>query len=244
MAKVTYLDNSGFVVKEDGLFLVFDYYHDPAHKLTKQLEGDPDAKVIFFVSSPHPDHFNKEIFNLAQNHERVYLTANQVVSRVGDTEENIGVLTAGDRIEDVLGTGTKVEAYGATEAGVSFLLTLKDGSKIFYGGCLAPYHLDEKGGEREEQRMKNEFRTIVDRVATENPAVQLAFLAVDPLTGPDYADGARYFVEKVDTQNFVPMHYHGNVDEACDFRTYGIPADVTTKFHGFRTVGQELEIKI
>lgn len=242
MAKVTYLDNSGFVVKVDGVFLVFDYYRDPAHKLTKELESDPEAKVIFLVSTPHPDHYNKEIFNLAQNHERVYLLADTVVSRVGDTEANSAVLAAGDRIEDVLGTGIDVEACGSTESGVSFLLSLRGSRKIFYGGCLAPYHLDEKGG-RDKDLLVSEFKNVVDRLCVENPVVDLAFLAVDPMTGPDYAEGARYFVKKVETKNFIPTHYHGKVDEACDFRTYGIPAKVTTQFHGFRTVGQELEIK-
>lgn len=244
MAKVTYLDNAGFIVKTDEVFYVFDYYRDPANRLVKELEHNPGLPVIFFASSPHTSHYNPEIFNLAQNHKRAYVSANQVVSRIGDTEENTSTLTAGDKIEDVLGTGTTVEAFGSTESGVSFVVTTKDGKVILHGGDLAPYHLDIKPEKENPSAMKAKFETVVNKIAETYPTIDLAFLAVDPLVGKDYAAGARYLVEKADVKNFVPMHYHGKVNEACDFRTYDIPADVKTKFHGFRNVGQELSIKL
>lgn len=244
MAKVTYLDNAGFIVKTDKVFYVFDYYRDPAHHLVKELKNNPELPVIFFASSPHTSHYNDEIFNLAQNHKRAYICANQVVSRIGDTEENVATLTAGDKIEDVLGTGTTVEAFGSTESGVSFVVKTDDGKVILFGGDLAPYHLDEKPGKANEAAMVSKFETVVKRIAELYPVVDLAFLSVDPEVGDKYADGARYLVETIDVKNFVPMHFHGKVNEACDFRTYNIPDTIKTKFHGFRTVGQELSIKL
>lgn len=244
MAKVTYLDNAGFIVKTDNVIYVFDYYRDPAHRLVKELEHNPELPVIFFASSPHTSHYNPEIFNLAQNHKRAYISANQVVSRIGDTEENTATLTAGDRIEDVLSTGTTVEAFGSTESGVSFVIKTKAGKVILHGGDLSPVHLDEKPTKENAAAMQSKFRTVVNRIAETYPTLDLAFLAVDPETGSDYAEGARYLVENIDVRNFVPMHFHGKVDEACDFRTYNIPADVKTNFHGFRNVGKELNIKL
>lgn len=244
MAKVTYLDNAGFIVKNGNVYYVFDYYRDPTHHLVKELENNPDASVIFFASSPHTSHYNPEIFNLAQNHKRAYISADQVVSRIGDTEENTSTLTAGDKIEDVLGTGTTVEAFGSTEAGVSFVVKTADGKVILHGGDLAPYHLDESTKKSKEQAMEDKFKTVVNRIAESYPVIDLAFLSVDPEIDENYADGVKYLVEKADVKNFVPMHYHGKVDKACDFRTYNIPDTVTTKFHGFRNVGQEINIKL
>ena len=244
MAKVTYLDNAGFIVKTDNVFYVFDYYRDPAHRLVKEMEHNPDLPVVFFASSPHTSHYNDQIFNLAQNHRRVYICANQVVSRIGDTEENVATLTAGDKIEDVDGTGTTVEAFGSTEAGVSFVVKTADGKTILFGGDLSPYHLDEGDEKSKAQAMENKFKTVVDRISELYPTIDLAFLSVDPEATEDYAEGVRYLVEKINVKNFVPMHYHGKVNEACDFRTYRIPENVTTKFHGFRNVGQELNIKL
>lgn len=244
MAKVTYLDNAGFIVKTDKCMYVFDYYRDPAHKLVKELEHNPDIPVIFFASSPHTSHYNEAIFNLAQNHRRVYVFANQVVSRIGDTETNVATLTAGDKIEDIEGTGTTVEAFGSTESGVSFVVTTSEGKTILFGGDLSPYHLDETKDRKGEQAMVEKFKTVVNRIATLYPVIDLAFLSVDPTATDDYAGGVRYLVEKIDVLNFVPMHYHGKVDKACDFRTYDIPDSVATHFHGFRNVGTELSIKL
>ena len=58
MSKVTYLDNAGFIVKTADAYYVFDYYRDPAHRLVKELENNPDLPVIFFASSPHTSHYN------------------------------------------------------------------------------------------------------------------------------------------------------------------------------------------
>lgn len=244
MAKVTYLDNSGFIVKTDDAFYVFDYYRDPAHRLVKELEHNPDLPVIFFASGPHTSHYNPEIFNLAQNHKRAYVASGQVVSKIGDTEENTATLVAGDKIEDVLGTGTTVEAFGSTESGVSFVVTTKDGKVILHGGDLAPVHLDENPKKDNPRSVEAKFETVVNRIAEKYPVIDLAFIAVDPLTGSDYAKGAVYLTEKADVKNLVPMHYHGKVKEACDFRTYDVPAEVKTKFHGFQNVGQEISIKL
>lgn len=244
MAKVTYLDNAGFIVKTGNVYYVSDYYRDPAHRLVKELENNPDLPVLFFASSPHTSHYNPKVFNLAQNHKRAYITANQVISHIGDTEENVATMTAGDRIENVLGTGTTVEAFASTESGVSFVITTAEGKTILFGGDLSPMHLDEKPAKENPAAMRSRFESIVNRIAEAYPVIDLAFLAVDPLTGADYAEGARYLVEHIDVKNFVPMHSHGKVDESCDFRTYDIPETVKTKFHGMRTVGSELNIKL
>lgn len=143
MAKVTYLDNCGFAVKTDNILLVFDYYRDPAHALTHLLKNNPELPVVFFVSNSHPDHFNKEIFKLGQNHKHMYVLANDVFSFAGNTEVQAVGLSAGDRIEDVMGALT-IEAFSATDAGISFLITTADGETIFYGGDLSPRHYDVK----------------------------------------------------------------------------------------------------
>ena len=76
--RVTYLDHSGFVVERDDVTVVFDYYHDPSDSLNKILRLRRDVPVLFFVSHHHKDHFNKAIFNLAQDHERVYVLSDDI----------------------------------------------------------------------------------------------------------------------------------------------------------------------
>ncbi|MDE5744242.1 MAG: MBL fold metallo-hydrolase, partial [Paramuribaculum sp.] len=81
MTKVTYLDHSGFAVQLPDVILVFDYYRDPSHALHKILENNPDTPIVFFVSHRHKDHYNTGIYEMAQNHRRVYVTSNDVPAR-------------------------------------------------------------------------------------------------------------------------------------------------------------------
>lgn len=242
MAKVTYLDNCGFIVKTNNIIMVFDYWRDPTHSLTKILKDSPELPVVFFVSCNKEGHYTTDIFNLAQDHKRTYVVANEVLSHTGNTEEPLADMSAGDRIEDVQNLLT-VEAFGDGDKGVSFLVTTKDGNTVFHGGHLSPQHADVKDG-REGARLADEFTTIVRRIATEVSDINLAFLEVDPAWGDDFARGAVEFVETVKVDNFIPMHTQVKVDEAGDFRRYHVSTDNATRFHCPQNVGQTLRIEL
>ena len=51
--KITYLDNSGFVITLDNAILVFDYYRDPSHSLNSILGNKPDAPVVLSQLNMH-----------------------------------------------------------------------------------------------------------------------------------------------------------------------------------------------
>jgi len=60
--RITYIGHSGFLVELRETLLLFDYYEGslPQLPLEKQL--------YVFASHRHPDHFNPEIFSLAETH--------------------------------------------------------------------------------------------------------------------------------------------------------------------------------
>lgn len=242
MAKVTYLDNCGFVVRTDGVVMVFDYWRDPTHSLVKELKHNPEDQVVFFVSDNKEGHFNTDIFNLGQNRKRTYVVANEVLSFTGNTEEPVAGMSAGDKIENVAGSLT-VQAFGDDEKGVSFVVTTKDGEVIFHGGDLSPMHKDVKDG-RKAASEASRFTTIVRRIANDVPEIDLAFLEVDPAWGDDFAKGAEEFINTVNVANFIPMHTNGKIDRAGDFRNYHINPERNTRFHCPQNVGQTLDIKL
>lgn len=239
MAKITYLDNCGFVVRTNDVIMIFDYYRDPAHAAEKIIRNHPELPVVFFVSNSHKDHFNKEIFNLAQGNKRIYVLANDVLSFTGNTEVQAVGLSAGDRIENVLG-GLTIEAFNATEAGVSFLVTTREGETFFHGGDLSPKHYDVKDV-RTAERMASQFTITLRRIASAVSEINVAFLEVDPRLD-NFTAGAVEFVDTVKVDNFIPMHMQGNVKEVGDFRNYKVNVGVDTKFHAFHEVGQTLNI--
>ncbi len=222
MIKVTYLDRSGFAVATPTAILVFDYLKDPTNALTKILKSAPDHPVIFFATHHHEDHFNPEIFNLAQDHKRLFVLSDDIKSKhIPDKGMQVAWMAPDDAIEGLPGD-ISVKAYKATFAGVCYTATLPDDKKIFHGGDLNNARCI--GGEslREMTKTRTEFETIVGRIASESPELTIAMLSVSPET----EDNARFFLEKVKVDNFVPMHfepYHNddekeyNPDPECRF---------------------------
>ncbi len=229
------------MVETGDVIMVFDYFRDPSHSVVKTLEKQPAKPVVFFVSHRHPDHYNPDIFNLAQNHKRVYVLSNDVEARDTNSRLAIQGMSAGDAVEDLPG-GLSVKAYPSTDEGVSFMVTTKDGRKLFHAGDLNLWHWKEVSTDREVERATMEFRKALREIADENPAVDVAFFPVDVRQGKDFAAGAVEFVEAVKTTDFFPMHFDGDSHVACDFGVYPFHTQVSTKFHCMHDPGQSIDL--
>lgn len=240
MTKVTYLDHSGFAVQIPGAVLVFDYYRDPSHALHKILENNPDIPVVFFVSHQHKDHFNTGIYELAQNHRRVYVMSNDVPAQNIPSTLEVAGMTAGDRIEGLPG-GVNVAAYPSTDEGVSFMVETSAGKKIFHAGDLNLWHWKDESDAKEVKKSEEAFSKALHRIASENPSVDIAMFPVDPRIGTDFGEGAKEFLTTIKVANFFPMHFWGRKDEVATFLST-IPED-RSDVHFIYTPGASVEIK-
>lgn len=242
MITVTYLDHSGFAITTPGAVMVFDYYKDPDKKLEKVLKDHPSKDVVFFVSHHHPDHFNSSIFELAQERKRTYVLSNDIFSKiVPEKGLSIAWMSAGDVIDSIPGT-KQVKAYGSTDEGVSFAITLEDGSVIFHAGDLNDWHWSEESTKREIEQADAKFEKILNRIAEEVPEMKVAMFPVDARMGADFAKGAQEFLKKIKVDNFFPMHFWGEPQKACDFNSY-VPAGIPTRCYCLDKPGMNVEIK-
>lgn len=219
MTKVTYLDHSGFAVVLPTAVAVFDYYKDPTGALTKLLRDTTGKPVLFFVSHHHKDHFNPEIFNLAQNHERAYVLSSDIPSKIVPSDLAVAWVHPGDEVSQLPGN-LDVKAFGSTDVGVSFLVTLPDGRKIFHAGDLNYWHWNEEATFEQVRKAYNLFVKHIQHLEAEAPKIDIAFFPVDPRLGQDYADGARLFLENIEVNYFFPMHFWGDYKAGCDFEDY------------------------
>ncbi|MCI9607659.1 MAG: MBL fold metallo-hydrolase [Muribaculaceae bacterium] len=240
MTKVTYLDHSGFAVQLPDVLLVFDYFRDPSHALHKILEANPQLPVVFFVSHKHEDHFNTGIYEMAQNHRRVYVMSNDVPAQAIPSTLEVAGMSAGDRIEGLPG-GVSVKAYPSTDSGVSFLVETPEGEKIFHAGDLNEWHWKDESKPAEVKHAEVEFTKALNRISSENESVNIAMFPVDPRLGSDFGSGALAFLKAVKTAHFFPMHFWGKKDEAEVFLSK-IPADIT-EVDFIYTPGASMEIK-
>lgn len=220
MTKVTYIDHSGFMVTMPGVVLVFDYYRDPADALRKELSANPGSDVVFLVSHHHPDHFNNEIFNLAQDHRRLYVLSDDIFSRlVPERGLSVAWLRAGDPAIDLPG-GLKVKAFGSTDVGVSYAVTDPHGNVIFHAGDLNDWHWEAESTPDEVRKAHNAFAAIVGHIAAEFPHMHIVMFPIDTRLAPDMGRGARLFTDRIRVDNFFPMHFWLKPDEACRFDDY------------------------
>lgn len=219
MDKITYLDHSGFAVVTPTAILVFDYYKDPAHALKKILHEYQSLPVIFLVSHHHYDHFNRDIFDLAQDHKRTYVLSNDINSKVTHDDIAIAWMSAGDTVENLPGNIT-VKAYGSSDIGVSYMVTLPDGKNIFHAGDLNYWHWQDESTEAEVRTAYNRFVKVLTSVMADVSSIYVAFFPVDPRMGQDFSQGARLFLENIDVKFFFPMHFWGEYKKACDFEQY------------------------
>ncbi len=240
MTQFTYLDNSGFAVTIPDAILVFDYNRDPSHALAKLLDKNPDTPVVFFISHAHSDHYNPGIFEIAQNHRRVYVASNDVPARDIPSTLEVAGMSAGDVIDSLPGD-IIVKAYPSTDQGVSFMVTLPDGKKIFHAGDLNDWHWQDESTEKEVRAADLAFDKALNRIKEENDEIFAVMFPVDARQGSDFARGAGKILEAIKIDNFFPMHCQGRYEEACDFKVYA-PEGTTTKFHCLHTPGESVEI--
>ena len=240
MIQVTYLDHSGFVITTQKAILVFDYYRDPSHSLNSILGNNPDLPVVFFASHKHPDHFNTSIYEIAQNHQRVYVLSNDIPAmQVPDTLQVQG-MSPGDYVEDLPG-GISVRAYHSTDKGVSFLVTLPDNRKIFHAGDLNDWHWQDESTFKEVEKSHLQFTKVLNRIASDNPEIFIAMFPVDPRQGSDFYRGAREFLTAIKVDNFIPMHFDGKHQQACQFGDYVTPQTAHT--YCLSNPGHRIEIE-
>ncbi len=239
MIKITFLDHSGFVAVTPTAVLVFDYYRDPANALVKTVREHPELPVIFFVSHHHPDHFNQQIFTLAQDREKVYVLSNDIFSKVVHDDMPVAWMSPGDTYDRLPGD-ISVKAYGSTDIGVSYLVKLPDGKTIFHAGDFNYWHWNEEATVEQVKKAYNKFVKIMHHIMEDTDYIDIVFFPVDPRLGQDYSDGARLFLENINVKYFIPMHFWGDYKAGCDFQDY--TTDNTESFC-LHVPGESVEIE-
>ncbi|MEG6584655.1 MBL fold metallo-hydrolase [Dendrosporobacter sp. 1207_IL3150] len=200
--EITYLFNSGFVLKNGKNLLVFDYYLNPTVGLERLINESENVWV--FSSHRHADHFNPQISRW-QNNVTKYFFSDDIKYEDGintiEKEKLVFMKPYEESVEDNL----KVITYGSTDEGVSFYIEL-DGWKIFHAGDLNWWHW--VGDTDENIRLAEaNFKTEIDKLA--HLKLDVAFFPVDSRLGDYRAIGAEEFCRNVEVRNLVAMHTRG-----------------------------------
>ena len=70
--KITYIHHSSFLVEMEQIALLFDYFEGEIPEIRQ------DQLLIVFASHRHGDHFSPGIFDLAENHPKIWFVLSTI----------------------------------------------------------------------------------------------------------------------------------------------------------------------
>ena len=201
---VTYLLNSGFLVRVDDVLLVFDAFDDPAGVLDQELAKDNFTHLYFFASHAHFDHFNPMIARYADKVQR-YLLSEDIRRTPGAARIPADQISWIDLYDAWQDDRITVTSFSSTDEGTSFLVET-NAKRIFHAG---DFNWWDWTGETDENRKlaENGFRKQIKRLA--GLSFDLAFFPVDGRLGPSMERGAKVFCAETHPKTLVSMHSVG-----------------------------------
>ncbi|WP_202709397.1 MBL fold metallo-hydrolase [Sporosalibacterium faouarense] len=204
-AKITHLFHSSFLVETENHTLIFDYFDYTCHHIinsSKILTSDffnNRKNVYVFVSHSHKDHFDPEIFQWKESNPDIrYILSNDV-----ELNEQISDTYFVSKNEETKIDSLKINTYGSTDLGVSFLIEV-DGLIIFHSGDLNWWHWQNDSKETQSKEEKD-FKSEVDKLIGKK--IDMAFVPADPRLQEFYYLACKYFIETIKPKVLFPMHF-------------------------------------
>lgn len=196
--KITYIGHSGFFVKLDNLYMLFDYFEGdiPLMKLDKSL--------IVFVSHNHHDHFNPAIFGI-QHSKIIYVLSYDVKLVDKPKDKKIVIMNEHEKInltiDDI--NSICIETLKSTDEGIAFLIQT-DGKTIYHAGDLNLWKWLEED-DNYNQTMAINYSKEIDLL--KDKKIDVAFLPLDPRQEKYEFEGIEEFIQKISVKTIFPMHF-------------------------------------
>ena len=200
--KINYLLNSGFLIRDEKILLVFDDFEDPAGIVDAAYDKEDFDRLYIFVTHAHFDHFGTHIRAYAHKTTR-YIFSNDIKHtkrvKIFPKEKIVYIKRYSDWQDDAI----KVRTYDSTDVGVSYLVETPSGKKIFHAGDFNWWHWEDDTPENIALAEKSFKRQIKKLVGLE---ADVAFFPIDGRLGNSQEKGAIEFISRTNVKNFVAMH--------------------------------------
>ena len=200
--EITYLLNSGFMIRDENILLFIDDYDDPSGAGDAAYDRDDFDNMYVLVTHAHFDHFGTHIRAYAPKVSR-YLFSSDIKHtkrvKIFPSNKITYIKRYSQWTDDVL----KVTTFDSTDVGVSFLVEFPSGKKIYHAGDFNWWHREDDTPENLELAEKIFKRQLKKMQGLE---ADVAFFPIDGRLGAAQEMGAIEFVQRVNVKNFVAMH--------------------------------------
>ena len=219
---VTYIYHSCYLLEFSRFSIIFDFYQDVRKNenqfwVKDYLLSKPEDLYVFCTHS-HADHYTAEVLEWKSMKENIQFVFSKELLDAGIVEKSKEIVFL-DKLEVYEDKNIKAQAFGSTDIGGSFLLTI-DGKLIFHAGDLNNWHWNEEVPKIEAAGYENNYLCELELVAESLEHLFLAMFPIDPRLGKDYMRGAEQFVRRVSTDYFLPMHFGDHYDQVNAFEKF------------------------
>ena len=203
--KISYLLNSGFMIRDEKTLLVFDDFDDPAGIVDAAYEKKDFDQLYIFVTHAHFDHFSTRIRAYEQNTTRYIFSSDMKHTKRVKIFPKSKIMYM-KRHTDWSDDAIKIHAYDSTDVGISYLVETPSGNKIYHAGDFNWWHWEDDTPENinlAEKVFKRQLKKM------EGMEADVAFFPVDGRLGSSQEKGAIEFVTNTNVKSFVAMHRVG-----------------------------------
>ena len=200
--EINYLLNSGFLVRDENILLVFDDYEDPAGIVDAAYDKGDFERLYIFVTHSHFDHFGTHIRAYAQKTTQYIFSSDLKHTKrvkIFPTKKIIYMKHYTEWQDDAI----KVCSYDSTDVGTSFLVQTPSGKRIFHAGDFNWWYWDDDTPENidlAEKIFKRQLKRLNKLEA------DVAFFPIDGRLGSAQEKGVIEFVAKTNVKSLVAMH--------------------------------------
>jgi L-ascorbate metabolism protein UlaG (beta-lactamase superfamily) len=200
---ILHLIHSSFVLKLDGVVMIFDYNLDPDKTTVDEgpqtdvvrPEALEDEEVYVFASHGHGDHFHPVIFNWKEQVQDIHYILSYDIPK---PSVKVTVFKPGE--EKSVGN-IHVRSYSSTDAGLAYSI-YTGGKHIYFSGDNAFWNWDGDLGDEIYER------TALSAIDQEIP-MDIAFQVCDPRLDGLGDGGIHIFARKFQPKLLVPIHSFG-----------------------------------
>lgn len=227
--KIYHIYHSCFIIETKSSFLIFDFYKAKAQNndfCFKNLINDifkSEKNFFVFASHSHSDHYNGEVLSWRNKKSNIYYIFSNDIKVYSDIS-NICFVKPN---QELIIENIKVNTFGSTDLGVSFLVNL-DNINIFHAGDLNWWKWKDDT-RFEAENMECSFKKIINDIKNFNTTITAAFFPVDYRLEENYLCGGEYVIEALHPQIFIPMHFQDSYKTADSFIKSQINKNSNTK---------------